>query len=157
MYIRSDLAHTHDLPGGSQIFGKIQGQLASQPLVNGEQIAGGGLSSVRGYLEATSLGDNGIFGTAELRSPSLIGKPDKAGARSDEWRFYAFADAGMLGIYDPPQGQQRRFSFASLGAGTRFKALNHYNGSLDVAVPLIDQADAAAGDIRVTFRGWADF
>jgi hypothetical protein len=35
--------------------------------------------------------------------------------------------------------------------------LNHYNGSLDVAVPLIDQIDAQAGDIRISFRGWADF
>ena len=35
--------------------------------------------------------------------------------------------------------------------------LNHYNGSLDVAMPLVDQTHADAGDIRVTFRGWADF
>ncbi|MEI6676668.1 MAG: ShlB/FhaC/HecB family hemolysin secretion/activation protein, partial [Verrucomicrobiota bacterium] len=116
-----------------------------------------GLGTVRGYLEATSLGDNGIFGTVELRSPSFIGTPAKTGTRSDEWRFHAFADAGVLGICDPLPGQQQGFSFASAGIGTRFKVKNHYNGSLDVALPIIDQTDAKAGEVRVTFRGWAEF
>ncbi len=156
-FLRADVAHTHDLTGGSQVFGKIQGQVASQPLINGEQIAGGGLGSVRGYLEATALGDNGIFGTVEFRSPSLIGTPDKNGARTEEWRFHAFADAGLLGIHDALPSQQRRYGLASVGTGTRFKVLTHYNGSLDIAVPLIDQTDAETGDVSVTFRGWADF
>ena len=158
VYLRGDLAHTHDLKDGSQAFGKIQGQLASQPLINGEQFSGGGLGTVRGYLEATALGDNGIFGTVEYRTRSLIGKPDsKDVSAPNEWRFHAFADAGIVGIWDALPGQQKRFGLASAGAGTRFKALSHYNGSLDVAVPFIDQMDAEAGDIRVTFRGWADF
>ena len=157
VYLRSDLAHTHDLKGGTQVFGKIQGQLASQPLINNEQTSGGGLGTVRGYLEPTSLGDNGIFGSAEFRSQSLIGTPDKAGARADEWRFHAFADAGLVGIYDALPGQQKRYGLASAGVGTRFKVRNHYNGSLDVAVPFISQTDASAGEVRVTFRGWADF
>jgi hemolysin activation/secretion protein len=157
-FIRSDLAHTHDLWAGSQVYGKIQGQLSSQPLINGEQIAGGGLGTVRGYLEATALGDNGVFGTVELRSPSLIGMASKAGTTSPtEWRFHAFADGGLLDMYDPLPSQQSRFNFASVGAGTRIKVLNHYNGSLDAALPLIDQTDTEQGDIRVTFRGWADF
>ncbi len=157
VYLRGDLAHTHDLTGGSQLFGKIQGQIASQPLINGEQLSGGGLGTARGYLEGTSLGDDGIFGTFEFRSPSLIGTPDKSGSRTDEWRFLAFADAGLLSIHDALPSQQKRFGFASVGTGTRFKVINHYNGSVDVAVPLIDKPDAQAGDIRVTFRGWADF
>jgi len=157
VYVRSDLAHTRDLMNGSQIYGKIQGQLASQPLINNEQFAGGGLDTARGYLEGTALGDNGVFGTVEYRSPSLIGKPSKTGSREAEWRFHVFADAGVLGIYDPLPAQQQRFCFASAGVGTRFKVLNHYNGSVDVAVPFIDQTDAQAGNVRVTFRGWADF
>jgi hemolysin activation/secretion protein len=157
VYLRSDLAHTHDLPGGSQVFGKIQGQLSSQPLINAEQFAGGGLDTVRGYLEATVLGDNGFFGTLELRSPSLIGKPDGSDSQSEQWRFYAFADAGMLGIYDALPSQQQRFGLASVGAGTRFKVLEHYNGALDVAVPLMNQTDTDTGEVRINFRGWSDF
>ncbi len=157
VYIRSDLAHTHDLTSGLQAVGKIQGQLSSQALLNSEQISGGGLDTVRGYLEATVMGDNGIFGTLELRSPSLIGKASPEDNKSDQWRFYAFADAGMVGIYDPLPSQQRRFSLASVGAGTRFKVLNHYNGALDVAVPLVDQADTNPGEVRLNFRGWSEF
>jgi len=157
VYLRSDLSHTRDLKGGSQIFGKIQGQLSSQPLVNAEQIAGGGLDTVRGYLEATVLGDNGISGTVEFRSPSLIGKPDKADTHANQWRFYAFSDAALVSIYDALPSQQQHFGLASVGIGTRFSVLKHYNGSLDAAVPLIDQTDANSGDIRVTFRSWADF
>ncbi len=156
-YLRSDIAHTHDLTGGSQVFAKLQGQLASQPLVNAEQLAGGGLSTVRGYLEGTALGDNGLFGTAEWRSPSLIGAPSKTGSRADEWRFHVFADAGMLDICDALPGQRQSYSFASAGTGMRIKFKTHYNGSLDAAVPFITQSDAHAGDLRLTFRGWADF
>ncbi len=159
--LRGDLAHTHDLEGGSQVYGKFQGQLASQPLINSEQFSGGGLGTARGYLESTSLGDNGIFGTAELRSPSLLGKApdDSAGeaAKADDWRFHAFTDAGWLAIYDSLPGQQAEFGFASVGFGTRFRVREHYNGSLDVAFPLIEKPYADEGDVRVTFRGWADF
>lgn len=160
LYLRSDLAHTHDLTGGSQVFGKIQGQISSQPLINSEQFSGGGLGTARGYLESTSLGDNGVFGTVELRSPSLLGKSTgDAGeaAKAQEWRFHAFTDLGLLGIHDALPGQQSQFGFASVGVGTRFRVREHYNGSLDVAFPLIEKPYADEGDVRVTFRGWADF
>ena len=158
VFIRSDVAHTRDLKDGAQLFGKLQGQLASQPLINGEQFAGGGLGTVRGYLEATALGDNGLFATAEYRTPSLIGKPAADGtAAADEWRFHAFAEGGLLRIYDRLPGQQKRYGLASAGAGTRFKLREHYNGSLDIAIPFLTQTDTRSGDIRVTFRGWAEF
>ena len=158
IFLRSDVARTQDLEGGSQIFGKIQTQIASQPLINNEQTSGGGLGTARGYLEASALGDNGVFGTMEFRTPSLVGKPTASdGATTNEWRFHSFVDAGLLGIWDALPSQQRRTGLASGGVGTRFKFKDHYNGSLDVGVPFIGQTNAAAGDIRITFRGWADF
>ncbi|MEO8616198.1 MAG: POTRA domain-containing protein [Luteolibacter sp.] len=157
VFLRSDVAHTHDFKGGSQLFGKIQGQVSNRPLINSDQIAGGGLSSVRGYLEATALGDNGVFGTVEVRSPSLIGKPDVANSKSDEWRFLAFADAGVLGIWDALPSQQSQYNFSSAGIGSRFRIKEHYNGSVDAAIPFTNQLDTDAGEVRVTFRGWADF
>lgn len=157
IYLRADAAHTRDVMGGAQVFGKIQGQAASQPLINNEQIAGGGLGTVRGYLEATALGDNGVFLAAELRGPTLIGKGDTSPDPKDEWRFHAFADAGIVGIYDPLPGQRKRTGLSSVGFGSRLRFREHFNASADVAMPLIEQADADDGDIRVTFRGWADF
>jgi hemolysin activation/secretion protein len=161
VYLRSDLSHTHDLPGGLQALGKIQGQLSSQPLVNSEQYAGGGLDTARGYLEATSLGDNGFFGTVELLSPSLLGGSAKSGVKADrkadEWRFYGFGDIGVVTLLDALPAQKSHFSLASIGVGSRVNVFKHYNAAVDVAYPLIEQAETDDGEIRVTFRGWADF
>lgn len=162
LYLRSDVAHTQDLKGGTQVFGKLQTQIANRALINNDQISGGGLGSARGYLEGTALGDNGVFGTFEVRTPSLIGRAKAAqqastAGQQDEWRFHAFADAGLLGLWDALPSQQSRYGFASTGIGSRLKYRDHYNASVDLAVPFISQTDAKSGDIRVTFRGWADF
>ena len=157
IFLRGDLAHTRDLAKGAQLFAKVQGQMAGEPLINSEQISGGGLGTVRGYLEATALGDNGIFGSFEFRSPTYLGRGDKSGSPADEWRFYSFADAGLVGIYDPLASQKKRTGLASIGLGSRIRMREHYHGSVDVAVPLIEQTNAEDGDVRITFRGWADF
>ncbi len=155
IYLKGDISHTHDLPGGFQVFAKTQGQIAGQPLINSEQIAAGGLSTVRGYLEATSLGDNGLFGTVELRSPSLLfGAKDKD---ANEWRVYAFLEGGYVTLNDPLPDQVDRFELASIGVGSRLKIWNHLNGSVDLGFPMISQGTTLENDLLVTFRLWADF
>jgi hemolysin activation/secretion protein len=156
-FLRADAAHTRDIKGGAQVFGKVQGQVSTSPLINSEQYSGGGLGTARGYLESTLLGDNGVFITAELRSPTLIGKGDVSPTPKDEWRFHAFYDGGITGIYDPLPGQRKRSGLSSIGFGSRLRVREHYNASVDVAMPLIEQPHADDGDIRITFRGWADF
>lgn len=153
-YFRGDLSHTHDLPGGLEAFAKIQGQLSSGPLINNEQLAGGGLTTVRGYLESTSLGDNGAFATLELRSPSLLKSGDEG---KSEWRFHIFADAGYLNIDSPLPEQEANFTLASVGAGTRFRILNHLSGSLDAGLPLIQQGVTDVGELLISVRFMADF
>jgi hemolysin activation/secretion protein len=157
LYLRSDASHTQDLENGTRFYGKVQGQLSSGPLVNNEQFAGGGLGSVRGYLEGTILGDYGVGGTFEVRSPTLIGTGDLNGSSEDEWRFHAFMDAAILSIHDALPSQQATSRLASVGLGSRIRWRDHYNGSLDVAYPLIEQINTEDGEIRVTFRGWVDF
>ncbi len=154
IYFRGDLSHTRDLAEGSQIYGKVQGQVADQPLINSEQFSGGGLGSVRGYLESEELGDNAILGSVEMRSPSLTGL---VGKKINEWRFYAFGEGGILTLNDPLLEQQARFTLASVGIGTRIKVQDHFNGSLDVGVPLLIGAQTNPYDIMLTFRVWAEF
>ncbi|RYG28455.1 MAG: ShlB/FhaC/HecB family hemolysin secretion/activation protein [Burkholderiales bacterium] len=156
-HLRGDVSHTHDLKNGAQLFGKLQGQLANGVLINSEQLSGGGLGSARGYLEASALGDNGLFATLEYRTPSFIGAEDKDGKRANEWRIHAFLDGGVLGIYDALPGQESTTTFASAGFGTRVKFKEHFNGSIDLAFPLLDQATTDAFDPFLSFRGWADF
>lgn len=167
--VRGDVAHTHDLPGGMEVFAKVQGQVANQPLINSEQASGGGLGNARGYLESTVLGDNAVFGSLEWRSPSLLGRgrteaSGKAegaaeGAKdgADEWRFHLFADAGYLSLNDALPEQDEHFSLLSVGAGTRLSLREHFHASLDAGVPLRGAGVVAEGDWLLTFRLWTDF
>lgn len=154
IYIRGDLSHTRDLPGDAQFFGKIQGQAANKPLVNSEQFSAGGLGTVRGYLEAENLGDNGLIGDFEMRTPSL---GNFIGKSVDEWRFYVFGDSAVVTLNDALPEQHENFTMASVGGGTRVKLQDHYNGSFDFGVPLVNSVDTCALHTRFTFRVWAEF
>ncbi len=156
IYLRGDLAHTHDLPQRFQVFVKAQGQVADSPLINSEQYSGGGLGNVRGYQESTVLGDNGLFGTFELRSPPLLGWVGDRNSK-DEWRVYLFTDAGFLTLNNPLPEQEARFTLASVGAGSRIHIQDHFNGSIDAGVPVVSQSNTRSGDVLFTFRLWADF
>ncbi len=153
IYLRGDLGHTHDLPEGFQLFEKIAGQVASEPLINSEQFSAGGLATVRGYLESEVLGDDAVLGTLELRSPSFLKGP----VERNELRLYAFVEGGTVFVDSPLPDQQSSFQLASIGIGTRFHLYNHFNGSLDLGLPLISQVETQAYNPRLTFRVWADF
>ncbi|MDI1315360.1 ShlB/FhaC/HecB family hemolysin secretion/activation protein [Prosthecobacter sp.] len=153
-YFRGDLSHTHDLPGGFQAYARVQGQAAPQPLINTEQIAGGGLNTVRGYLIATQLGDSGVFGSLELRSPSFIGSSKE---KENEWRVYTFVEGGKLYVNNTLPAEKRSHDLASIGVGSRFRYLNHFTGSLDLGIPLVTQPNAIAHDVYFTFRVGMDF
>ncbi len=154
IYFRGDLARTQTLPGGAELYAKLQGQITGDALVNSEQIGGGGLNTVRGYLEAEALGDSAIFGTLEVRSPSLLKKWEKQG---NEWRFYGFVEGGELFVNEVLPEQKRTIDLASFGVGTRVQLASHFNASLDGAFPLIDATETQAFDFLLNFRLWAEF
>ncbi len=166
--LRADLSHTQDLPTGFQLFAKVQGQSADQPLVSSEQFSLGGQDTVRGYLESEVLGDYGVFGTVELRTPNLgtlvvqSAGTDKDKHETpvnpiDEWRFFAFGDVGRDYIHEPLVGQAAESDLASYGIGTRFKLWQYLNGMVLVAMPLISQEVTVANHPRVSFRVWGEF
>jgi hemolysin activation/secretion protein len=165
--LHADLSHTQDLPGGAQLFGKMQGQITDQPLVSSEQLSLGGQDTIRGYLESEVLGDYGVAGTLELRSPNIapyleqklenpLGAPIKFNA-FDDWRFFAFADAGRARLRDPLPEQQNQFDLASYGIGTRLKTLRYFNTVLFVGMPLTSQQVTVANHPRFSFRIWGEF
>jgi hemolysin activation/secretion protein len=153
-YLRGDLAHTHDLPGGLQLYAKVQGQASGENLINSEQYSGGGIDTVRGYEESAALGDNAILGTVELRSPSLIPQGEK---KANEWRIYGFVDGGRLMLNDPLPEQQDVFDLLSVGLGSRVKLRNHFNGSVDAGFPLRSLNETGQGDWQISFRLWSEF
>lgn len=165
-----DVSHTQQLPEGMQLFGRVQTQLADGPLVSSEQFSLGGLDTVRGYLESEVLGDNGVAGTVELRSPDVGGILQKhlkneTGQGSprfntfDEWRFFAFTDGGEATVLKPlsDPDQISHFEEWSYGIGTSFKFFDHVNGMVVASMPMISQAYTHAGNPRVNFRIWGEF
>lgn len=154
VFVRGDLSHTHDLPGGWVAFGRVQAQVADRPLVSSEQFSGGGSGTVRGYLESETIGDSGAFGTLEFRTPSLqswLGEP------KGELRFYTFGDAGGVTVTDALPGQQSRYGLASYGFGVLFRLRDHFSGSVDAAVPVYTQSETKANHVRITFHAGLDF
>ena len=49
------------------------------------------------------------------------------------------------------------FFYESTTSGNANTATRNYNGAVDFAVPLIEEADTDQGEVRLNFRGWADF
>ncbi len=167
-HLNVDVAHTQELPEGFQLYGKVQGQVADGPLVSSEQFSIGGLDTVRGYLESEVLGDDGIVGNLELRTPDLgpmlqkemkdeTGQGAPRFVTFNEWRFFGFADAGHVSIQRPLPEQQSKFDVWSYGAGTRFKVFDGVNGMVAYSVPMISQTYSQAGAGRVNFRLWGEF
>ncbi|WP_426425297.1 ShlB/FhaC/HecB family hemolysin secretion/activation protein [Bradyrhizobium genosp. A] len=167
-HLNLDVSHTQELPLGLQLWGKVQGQVADGPLVSSEQISIGGLDTVRGYLESEVLGDEGVVGNLELRSPNvgdLLQKQmkDETGQGAprfttfNDWRFFVFTDAGQAHVLRPLPEQQSQFDVWSYGVGSRFKVFNYVNGMIAFSVPMISQTYTQARDPRVNFRIWGEF
>jgi hemolysin activation/secretion protein len=167
-HFNMDLSQTQELAEGFQIYGKIQGQVADGPLVSSEEFSVGGLDTVRGYLESEVLGDHGVVGNIELRSPDFADAMQKAvKAQLEEtplpvavfnnWRFFAFTDAGLATILQPLPQQQAQFGLWSYGGGLRFKMFDYLSGMVACSVPMITQAYTHARDARLNFRIWGEF
>lgn len=145
--LRGDLSHTVKLPADFTLTGRTQGQLASGPLLSNEQFAAGGLDTVRGYLEGESLGDQGMLGSLELGSPSLI----SGGRHNNKLTLHSFVEGGVLFLSDALPNQQDYFELASYGVGMRVQFFGHLEGAVNLAVPLNDSGKTEAGEPLVIF------
>ncbi|MEY2700365.1 MAG: hypothetical protein RIQ52_1120 [Pseudomonadota bacterium] len=135
------------LPMDVQMEGRASGQLASQPLINNEQFAGGGMYSVKGYNEVEVLGDSGIQGSFELLSPQLFSHDQVQNLRA-----LAFVDGAQLWINQALPGQPDNYTLASTGIGFRTRFWKHFNGEFEWAKALIATSTTQAGDNRLQFR-----
>lgn len=147
MALKADVNATYNFAGESQLGFRLAGQMTDSPLVSGEQIAAGGMNSVRGYMSAESTGDYGLVGSVEWRTKPL----QWAGTWVENWRAYAFLDAAQLRLQDPLPEQQSRFTLASVGVGTSFRIGQRVSGRLDFGYPLRDGPRTEKHDPRVTF------
>jgi hemolysin activation/secretion protein len=136
------------LPGRWSLIGKVDGQIASGPLLNSEQYSGGGADSVRGYTESERLADEGVRGSLELRTPQLLGQDFP---RVDRSYALLFAEGAHLRVVDPLPQQEYKYTLASAGLGLRFRGAG-FSVSLDGARILKDGSVTLAGRYRGLFQ-----
>ncbi|MDP8986430.1 MAG: ShlB/FhaC/HecB family hemolysin secretion/activation protein [Pseudomonadota bacterium] len=106
------------LPWNWSLVGKFDGQLASGPLISNEEYGAGGAESVRGYTESERLGDEGMRGSVELRTPQLLAGHSP---RFTQSHLYVFGDAARVRTLEPLPGQIAGYHLASAGVGLRVK------------------------------------
>ena len=115
-YLTASTEHLIRGWGGIGLYGRLVGQYASRPLIANEQFSAGGINTVRGYLEAEQLGDFGVAGQFELRSPDFGRRFSPA---INQLYLLAFYDAATFGIHDELPGQDPGNELFSTGLGFR--------------------------------------
>ncbi len=153
MLAKADWSGSRALEGGAQLGFRLSGQMTDSPLVSGEQLAAGGMNSVRGYLAAESVGDVGLVGALEWRTPPLA----LPAAALENARLYVFSDFGHLRLRDPLPEQEDRFTQLAVGAGASFQLGRHVSGRFDLGYPLRKGARTERHDPRVTFSLQASY
>jgi hemolysin activation/secretion protein len=154
IYLRGDISRLQALPRGYGLYARIGAQLASQPLIPLEQLLIGGLDTVRGYLEAEAVGDDGAYGTIELRTPPMLRAYQGPAL---ELIGLAFVDAGTVTTRQPLPGQQEHVTLASAGVGLRFRAEKHFTAAMELGVPMRDALQSRAGNPFAHMRMVVDF
>lgn len=152
-YVRSEVKHLHKLPYDWTVQSRFLGQLSNGGLIAPEQFAVGGVDSVRGYLESSSLGDNGMQLALELRTPPLKKylKQFKAADYLKDFYLFSFYDAGLVKVYNSPNAQSSQH-VTSAGVGVKLKTNSGVLAYLDYAYAFKDSIQVNAGDERLHFR-----
>lgn len=104
-------------------------QLSTGSLVPLEQFRLGGVNSARGYRQDLSLGDNGLFASAELRIPIL--RFDKIAGLV---QIAPFFDIGT--VWNSDDLEITNATLPSVGVGLNFSMGDSFNARLDWGIPL---------------------
>ncbi|MFN8611876.1 MAG: ShlB/FhaC/HecB family hemolysin secretion/activation protein [Vulcanimicrobiota bacterium] len=108
-------------------------QFALAPLPTAEQFALGGPDSVRGYRQASFLGDGGYNLSAEFRYSPLLDNLDL-------FQVAAFLDHGGAYLKRPQPGETPSLSATGAGVGVRFKPTDNMVIRVDLGYPIGDNA-----------------
>lgn len=147
-YLRVGFNGTQKLPWGFGVLERMSAQWADSPLVNNEQFSLGGEDTVRGYLEAETLGDSGSAGTLELHTPPV--GPHVGTILSPLYGFI-FVDGGVATLVDPLPSQRENVTLWSTGFGMRLENSHGFTGYVDYATPRRQGVRTQKGDSRIDF------
>lgn len=139
------------------LFMKLEGQYTSDTLIPVEKLALGGYNCLRGYHARGYLGDYGVYGTFELRTPILVDAfASLFGDRTDKTpidrlQFLGFIDWGYLAYNHLPSGYDDSEFLYSAGFGARMAVTKYTQLKCDIAFPLKDSDWADDDDVEVYF------
>ena len=124
------------------LYSRVEVQYTDDVLISAERLAYGGYNCLRGYRTRGYLGDNGVYGTLELRSPVLCDMAaslfsDRAGKSPiDRLQFLVFSDFGWIKFNDSyPNMEDDEFLY-SAGFGIRAGLTKYTSLNCDIAFPL---------------------
>ncbi|MBN2479976.1 MAG: ShlB/FhaC/HecB family hemolysin secretion/activation protein [Parachlamydiales bacterium] len=127
-FIQLDLERIFKLPYRFSWVINFLGQLASGKLLLSEQLALGGATTVRGYLENEAMGDNGFLLKNELRLPFYhFGKDHLV----NTIQFLGFIDLGVVTDSDKSVSTKKGSSLLSIGPGMRYNISTNLTTRLD--------------------------
>ncbi|MCW2247746.1 hemolysin activation/secretion protein [Azospirillum fermentarium] len=120
-YARIGVDRLTPLPEAFSWLVRVQGQLASGPLMPSEQLGFGGNGSVRGFEERQINADQGVLFSTELRTPDIsLTKLLGARDRDDKLQFLGFWDYGLAQNRAPGTGEPKTASLSGVGVGLRY-------------------------------------
>jgi hemolysin activation/secretion protein len=140
-------------PNVTAVF-RATGQVSAlNPLAPIEQMQIGGAATVRGYPEASLIGDRGYAVTGELNFPFL------PNARVKKWiKWAAFVDSGA--VYDEGYNGSTKphdTQLLSSGFGLVFRFSGYMSGRVDFGVPLTNNTGIPAVGVHFYVQSTFDF
>jgi hemolysin activation/secretion protein len=149
LYLRDNASGSWHLPKDWALQVRAAAQYSEQPLISNEQLALGGVDTVRGYLDAEALVDSGLAATLELRTPVRHAGKFAIGAM-------AFYDRGIGMMQQPLTSEIKsrtvRTDLSGWGAGLRFAIGDALDAMVDWSTPVVHGSRTAAGRSRVDFN-----
>lgn len=137
------------MPWQTDLYLKLDGQIASEPLISNEQYVTGGMESMRAYKESAEAADNAFHFVSEWSGRDVwksFGIEMPGGATP--YIFYEFAD---LAIKSPLGQQDASFNLSDTGVGVRGMIASHYSYEINWATALTARSDVRVGDQRLYF------
>ena len=148
--VQASLTRLQVLPARLLAIISANGQWMNRNGWYSDKLAVGGVSSIRGYEESYFMGDYGVTGSVELRSPVpfLNHLPDKLRFIDDSIRLAAFCDMGWFGDYARYMPNSK--FLMSVGGGVVLKMTRYLSGNVYVGVPIVNKPHDAS-NLRVHF------
>ena len=159
MVFTSSYSRDQALADAGSLFFRLNGQLASMPLLSNEQFFAGGARSVRGYKENEAVGDTGISGSMEYRLPDMVKVLDKIVPVGQSIALcpYFFYDAAALNVKEPLPSQKSAFTLQGVGVGIRGNVTRFFNFQVDGGMPLVSTEHINSGDFQLYFKMVGEF